>query len=317
VSRINLEAIERARHVIAPPFLRTPQFVAESLNAAVGVEVLVKVEVVNPIRSFKGRGADFFVQELADRNAHLVCASAGNFGQGLAYAARRRDMRLDVFASTVANPLKIERMRTLGAAVHLAGNDFDAAKAAAREYAAARGALYVEDGRIPEITEGAGTIGAELLDLARAPDVVVVPLGNGALLGGIATWMKARRPATRVVGVCAAGAPSMERSWRAHRPVETPTADTIADGIAVRVPIPEAVNDLQDVVDDIVLVTDAELVVAMRLLMQHLGLLIEPAGAAGVAAIAKDPGRYSSAGLSATILCGGNVTEGQRREWGL
>jgi len=137
-----------------------------------------------------------------------------------------------------------------------------------------------------------------------------------ALLGGVASWFKAHRPDTRIIGVCAAGAPSMERSWRAHQPIETPTADTISDGIAVRVPIPEAVVDLQAIVDDIVLVDDAGTLDAMRLLFAHLGLVVEPAGAVGVAALLADPARLAGARV-ATILCGSNLTAAQVAEYRL
>lgn len=315
-SRISLDRIARAAREIDPVFLDSPQFRAESLGAALGVDLVVKVESVNPIRSFKGRGADFFVRELADAAVPLTCASAGNFGQGLAHAARRRGIALEVFAAVNANPLKIERMRALGATVHLAGHDFDAAKAAARAHAERRGAHYVEDGREVAITEGAGTIGVELASWPDPLDVLLVPLGNGALLGGVATWMRAHAPAASIVGVCAEGAPSMALSWRARSPVETASANTIADGIAVRVPIPEAVGDIQDLVDDVVLVDDRTTLVAMRHLFAHLGIVVEPAGAVGVAALIADPRRWAGKRV-ATILCGGNLTLEQVADYSL
>ncbi|HEX4931789.1 MAG TPA: pyridoxal-phosphate dependent enzyme [Gemmatimonadaceae bacterium] len=310
MSRLSLERIARAAREIDPVFRHSPQFRPESLGEALGTELVVKVETVNPIRSFKGRGADFFVRELGDPSVPLVCASAGNFGQGLAYAARRVGQRLDVFASEVANPLKVARMRALGATVRQVGRDFDAAKAAARAFAAEHGAMFVEDGREVAISEGAGSIAVELSAWPAGFDAVVVPLGNGALLGGVATWLRAHAPATRIIGVCATGAPSMERSWRQRAVIETPYADTIADGIAVRVPIPDAVDDLQEIVDDIVLVDDTVTLEAMRLLLAHLGLVVEPAGAVGVAAIMADRTRYAGQRV-ATILCGGNLTPEQ------
>ena len=315
-SRFSLARIERASRDIDPVFLRSPQFVAESLGEALGVELVVKVETTNPIRSFKGRGADFFVRELDDVTVPLVCASAGNFGQGLAYAARRREVGLDVFASLSANPLKIERMRGFGATVQQAGHDFDAAKDAARRYAERSGARYVEDGREPAIAEGAGSLGVELAQWPDPLDAVLVPLGNGALLGGVATWFKAHHPATRIIGICAEGAPSMERSWRARGPVATERAETISDGIAVRVPVPEAVADLQDLVDDIVLVNDLITIDAMRRLFAHLGLVVEPAGAVGIAALIADPLRLAGKRV-ATILCGSNLTTAQVADYGL
>jgi len=308
--RLSLERIARAAREIDPVFLHSPQYRAESLGERLGCELVVKVETLNPIRSFKGRGTDFYVRELPTGAPRLVCASAGNFGQGLAYAARRRGISLDIFASVRANPLKIERMRALGATVRLAGEDFDAAKGEARAWAAREGASYVEDGREPAITEGAGTIGVELAAWPDPVDTLLIPLGNGALLGGIATWWRAHRPETRIVGVCATGAPSMQLSWRQQRVVETESVDTIADGIAVRVPVPEAVGDLQAIVDDIVLVDDDTTLEAMRLLLAHLGILVEPAGAVGVAAVLADRGRHAGSRV-ATVLCGSNLTPEQ------
>ncbi|MEO7963627.1 MAG: pyridoxal-phosphate dependent enzyme [Gemmatimonadaceae bacterium] len=314
--RLSIENIARAATTIDPVFLNSPQYRAESLGEALGVSITVKVETVNPIRSFKGRGADFFVRECADPSVPLVCASAGNFGQGLAYAARRAGVTFDVFASTRANELKVERMRALGATVHRAGDDFDAAKGAARAYAQKTGRRYVEDGRDVAISEGAGTIGVELLEGNGRFDTLVVPLGNGALLAGVGAWVRAHAPNVRILGVCAAGAPSMQQSWRARRVIETPTVSTIADGIAVRVPIPEALEDLRDVVDDIVLVDDAMTLTAMRLLFSHMGLVVEPAGAVGVAALLALESEVKGTEV-ATILCGGNLTAAQIDEYAL
>ena len=315
-SRLSLDRIARAAREIDGVFLHSPQFRAESLGEALGVDLLLKVETVNPIRSFKGRGADFFVRELTDTAQPLVCASAGNFGQGMAYAARGRGMTLDVFASVRANPLKIARMRAFGATVNQAGDDFDAAKDAARAYASAAGARYVEDGREPAISEGAGSIGVELLDWRDGFDTLLVPLGNGALLGGVATWVRAHSPGVRIVGVCAEGAPSMERSWREGRVIETESADTISDGIAVRVPIAEALGDLSGVVDDVLLVDDLTTIDAMRRIFSHLGLVVEPAGAVGVAALMTHRAQFVGTRV-ATILCGGNLTLTQISDYAL
>lgn len=310
---LSVENIAVAARVIDPVFLASPQFEADSLGEALGARVVVKVETVNPIRSFKGRGTDFFVRRLPQRPTHLVCASAGNFGQGLAYAARKKGLMCEVFAAVGANALKIERMRALGAEVRITGRDFDEAKATARDHALRERAMFVEDGREAAIAEGAGSIAVELLSWPEPFDAVVVPLGNGALLGGIGTWIKSVAPHTRVIGVCAADAPSMELSWRAGRPVETERASTIADGIAVRVPVPIALDHLRNVVDDIVLTSESALREATRMLFETVGLVVEPAGAAGVAALIEH-GTLAS-GLVATPLCGGNVTKDQMREW--
>ncbi|HEU5250654.1 MAG TPA: pyridoxal-phosphate dependent enzyme, partial [Thermoanaerobaculia bacterium] len=188
--RLSLERIAEAAAVIDPVFLDSPQFLAESLGRGLDCRLVVKVETMNPIRSFKGRGTEFMTASL-DGRSPLVCATAGNFGQGMAWSARKRGLSITVFTSVTANPLKVRRMRALGADVRQVGRDFDEAHAAAKDFAASNGARMVEDGRDAEIAEGAGTIGMELLRWAEPLDAVVVPLGDGALLAGIAHWVKA------------------------------------------------------------------------------------------------------------------------------
>jgi threonine dehydratase len=298
---INLANIKKAATSIDPVFLNSPQYEDTTLNAALGRRVLLKVETANPIRSFKGRGADFFVQSM-DAKEKIVCASAGNFGQAVAYAGRTRGIAVEVFAAEDVNPAKAERMRSLGATVTLAGADFDEAKQRARRAAEDGACIFVEDGAEEAITEGAGTIGIELLT-AGAIDTLVVPLGDGALINGIATWIKHHSSRTRIIGVCAEGSPAMLESWRKGRAVRG-DAHTIADGIAVSAPVPKSVELMKGLVDDIVLVNDDALMEAMRLSLSTLGLLLEPAGAAGLAAIRHH--RLAGERL-ATILTGSNV----------
>jgi len=312
--RLSIENIEEAYRVIDPDFRDSPQIFSSGLSERTGSRLIVKIETLNPIRSFKGRGADYFVRKVADPKDPLVCASAGNFGQGLAYAAAKRDISLTVFAAATANPLKVERMRSFGAQVIRIGSDFDAAKRHARDYAERTGSRFVEDGREAAISEGAGTIGLELMRRRSKFDALVIPLGNGALLGGVGRYVRAVSPETRIIGVCASGAPSMEISWRGGVLTETPTIDTIADGIGVRVPIREAVEDLKTVVDDILLVDDDRIIEAMRLIHRELGIVIEPAGAAGLAAILSDPGGFADLTIG-TVLCGGNLTSQQIQDW--
>jgi threonine dehydratase len=312
--RLSPRRIEEAARCIDPVFLGSPQYEAEPLGDELGLRPVCKVETANPIRSFKGRGTDYLLHRLEGEEERLVCASAGNFGQGLAYAARKRNVPLTVFASENANPAKVESMRRLGAEVRLEGGDFDEAKTAARTMAESEGWRFVEDGREVEISEGAGTIALELCRWPEPFDVLLVPLGNGALLSGVGTWMKAHAPSTTVIGVCAEGAPAMALSLREGAVRTTEKADTIADGIAVRVPVQEALSDLAGVVDDVLLVDDETMVEAMRLLFWKMGLVVEPAGAAGIAALLAHRERFTGA-LVATPLCGGNLTEQQIRRW--
>jgi threonine dehydratase len=311
--RLSLERIAEAATVIDPVFLNSPQYLAESIGQQLGCRLVVKVETLNPVRSFKGRGTEYLTASLHGR-PHLVCATAGNFGQGMAYAARKREIPLTVFAAMNANPLKVERMRALGAEVRLIGRDFDAAHEAAQAFAAERGARLVEDGREPAISEGAGTIGLELLRWPDPFDAILVPLGDGALLAGVARWVKSHHPGTRMIGVCASGAPAMERSWAAGQVQELERTATIADGIAVRSPFPEALADLTGLIDGILLVEDSVLVTAMRSVHQELGVVLEPAGAAGLAALLAHREQFQGQ-LVAAILSGGNITVEQMRQW--
>lgn len=311
---IEIARIRAARNVIDPVFLDTPVASHATLDDALGCAVFAKVETLNPIRSFKGRGTEYFVAVDAAPGTALVCASAGNFGQGLARAASKRGIACVVFAATSANPLKIDAMRRLRAEVRLEGRDFDAAKDAARAFARATGARFVEDGAIPEIAEGAGTIGLELAAQIRDLHDVVVPLGNGALLAGVGEALRHAAPKARIVAVVADTAPAMKLSLETGKPVETASTATIADGIAVRVPVPEALVHLRGRWDEIVAVGEANIVTAMRLAHAHLGLVVEPAGAAGLAAVAANRARFAGRRV-ATILCGGNVTREQASAW--
>ena len=310
--RLSLTNIARSARVIPPEFMNSPQYDCEPLSEALGCRLVIKLDFTNPIRSFKGRGASFLVSDMLRRGETraLVIASAGNWGQAMAYACRAHGLPIVIYASVNANPLKVARMKALGAEVRLEGDDFDAAKDAAKRYAASIKGWMVEDGFDPAISEGHGTIAMELLAHANAFDAVTIPLGNGALLAGMARWFKSAAPATRVLGVCATGADAMEKSWRNKTIVTRAAAHTIADGIAVRVPIAEAVDDMQGLVDEVLLVDDEHIKQAMRLVYRHAGLLLEPAGAVGVAAIAAHPALFAGRHV-ATVLCGSNITESQ------
>lgn len=304
------EGIAAAAGRIDPIFLNTPLVEHAEADAALGCRLLAKVETLNPIRSFKGRGTDWWLAHQAASDRPIVSASAGNFGQGLAYAARRRGRPLTVFAAAGANPGKVAAMRRLGATVSLEGADFDAAKVAARRFAAAEGLVFVEDGGERLIAEGAGTIAREItetLDQRQAPlDALVVPLGNGALLTGMGAWMRAARPATRVIGVVAAAAPAMKLSFEHGRAETTPEAATMADGIAVREPVGYALACMRSTVDEVLAVEEAAIGEAMAFCRRHYGLVVEPAGAAGLAAIIAFSDRFAGKTV-ATVLCGANI----------
>lgn len=307
--RLSLTRVHEAARRINPVFLHSPQFESEALGEVLGLRLTLKLETLNPLRSFKGRGADFLVGKLREQEGVplLVCASAGNFGQAVAYAARRHGLEVVIYAATTANPLKVARMRALGADVRLEGEDFDAAKLAAKAFAHEAGARFLEDGLDPETAEGAGTIGLELLTLKDLPEVLAIPLGNGALINGLALALKASCPDVKIVAVQATGAPAMVQSWRTGQVVVTERAETIADGIAVRLPVPEAVADMAGLVDDALLVSDEGIVHAMKLVQEHVGIVAEPAGAVGVAALLENPDVFRGRHVG-TVICGSNVT---------
>jgi threonine dehydratase len=311
--RLSLQNIVAASAAIDPAFRDTPQYEAETLHEQLGCRVVVKVETLNPIRSFKARGAQFLVSQLSG-SPHLVCATSGNFGQGMAYAARQRGWPITIFAGANANPLKVGRMRALGATVREGSDDPDELHAKTEAFARENGFHLVQDGREAAIAEGAGTIAVELLRWPKCFDDIVVPLGDGALLGGMARWVKAQCPTTRVIGVCSTASPAMERSWRSKKIVSAPCGATIAGGIDVGTPFEESVIDLVGLIDDVLLVPDSSLITAMRLAHKELGVVLEPAGAAGLAAIMDHREQFRGR-LVATVLTGGNVSPANMKEW--
>jgi threonine dehydratase len=295
---LHAERVEAAVELIDPLFRDTPQFVEQSLAAALGRDLVVKVETLNPIGSFKARGMSVLARRL-DPGRTWVCATGGNFGQALAYLARERRAGVDAFVSPRVPSFKVDRLRALGARVEVHADP----EAAAREHAAASDVrLLVVDGRDPAMAEGAGTIGVELAALGPF-DTVVVQIGDGALISGVACWLKHVAPQTRIVGVCASGAPAMARSFAAGRAVAAPGDGTIATALAITKPVPESLARVTALVDRIVLVDDDDLRRATELIADCVGVLVEPAGAAGVAALLRH-GENLPGDRAAVILTG-------------
>jgi threonine dehydratase len=313
IPELEAAAIRAAHGRIHPAFVHSPQYVHEGLSARLGAPVIVKVETVNPIRAFKGRGTWLAVHGLLEegrigQGRPVVVASAGNFGQGVAFAARAVGVAAVVYVSHRANRAKIARMRALGATVVEVEGDFDDARAGSERHAAEEGAELLVDGDDPRTATGAATMALEITDAVDAghlpaPAVVSVPVGNGALINGIGAWLRAATPDTRVVGVQAEGAPAMTVSWRAGRPIDTETAETYADGIATRIAIPRAVALLPGRVDDMVLVAEDAIRAAETELTSELGITVEGAAAASWAAIVAGP---RPNGPAVVIITGSN-----------
>ena len=302
---VELSRMRAARKLIRPAFLASPCLSETRLDIELGARVALKLETLNPIRSFKGRGTDFLLSQLPGCEP-IVCASAGNFGLGVAFSAKGRGRAVTVFAAKNANPMKLEAMRRLGAEVVLHGVDFDSAKEAARGHARERALPFIEDGAEPELAEGAGTIALELLEQVPAPEYVVLPLGNGALSHGVGTALKALSPRTTLVCVTACGAPAMYWSLAREASVTSKRAYTVADGIAVRNPVPYATKALIQLRPEVMEVSEEALFEAVHFIHRELGLVVEPAGAAGVAALLSQREVWRGRSV-ATVLAGGNV----------
>ena len=311
--RLSMDKIRQAIPLIDPSFLNTPQFISKGLSDHFDCQLTVKIETLNPIKSFKGRGAETLISQAAPDKA-IVCASAGNFGQAMAYACQKKKIPLTVFASKNANTYKIEMMRSFGATVLLMGEDFDEAKIIAKTHAKKLQLRFVEDSQDIETLAGAGTIGLELLNLPYTLDALLISLGNGALLGGIGRVIKELSPQTELIAVQAEGAPAMIESIRSQKLISHPSVNTISDGIAIRLPVKQSLLDLEHLIDDTLLVSDRTTLNAMKLLHQHLGIVSEPSAAVGIAAILDEKDRWRSKKVGA-IICGGNLTPDQLKKW--
>jgi threonine dehydratase len=314
-TRLDTGRILAARRLIDPVFLGTPLFRCEALEPALGCTVSIKLETANPVRSFKARGTELVASQLAGSGSQtVVCASAGNLGLALAWSGRRRGLDVTVVASRFAPAAKLERIRALGARLELVDGDFDLAREQAAGIARREGIRLVEDSLDIETCEGAATIGLELADAAASFDAVLIALGGGALACGVGHVLKALAPRVEVICVQPLGAPAMTLSWRQRRVVTTETADTIADGVAGRRPIPAVLADLLLVADDAVLVTEASIITGMRLLLEHAGLVTEPSAALGIAAVLEDRDRFAGRRV-VTVVCGSNVDIDTFHRW--
>jgi threonine dehydratase len=299
------EQILAQREVIDAVFLNSPMLRHPALDEALGMACTLKIETLNPIRSFKGRGTESVVAALATQAENgVITTSTGNFGQGIAWAARRRGISATIVCPFNANPKKVSAMRRLGAEVILADESEGDGKRVAPRLASEQRLVFIEDGRHIEIAAGNGTIAQEMTEAGVFPDVVVIQIGDGSLAEGVGGWLKSKSPTTRVVGVVASGAPSMLRSLDAGHPVEV-EAVTIADGMAIDMPIPTAIDLLPQVVDEFVSVDDDQIAEATRMLLDTAGIVAEPSGAAGVAALMQ---RLDFKGLEvASVITGSNL----------
>ncbi len=278
-----LAGIEKALPLVHAHMAATPLVRSELLSQALDADIWIKNETVTPIASFKLRGALACLARAHAKGAltGAVTASTGNHGQGVAYAARALGAPADIFLPAKANPVKAAMIEAFGGRLHKIGHDIDVAKDAARQHARAKNMLFVDDGDDLDLMEGAGTCGLEIANALPHLDAVFVPVGGANLIAGVATAVKAKAKGARVLGVQAKGSASLHDSFHAKRKVERPI-DSIADGLTQRVPPELAFQVMCKLVDDMMLVSDDELLAGIHATAEQAQVLVEPAGAAAL-----------------------------------
>jgi threonine dehydratase len=302
--------VEQARALLGQ-YLRPTRLVsAESLAGRSGARVYLKIESDLPTGSFKLRGA---LNALLTSAAQctlpgVVAASTGNHGAAVAYAARIAKVGATIFLPENPNPVKRARIVALGANVVERGAlGQTAASEGAAEFAREYGHYFLDDASDPLVSAGTATIASEILDEIPAPDVIFVPMGDTALIRGVAVEAKRRHPDVRIVGVQAEQAPAYVQSWQQGRVVVTDSCDTIADGLASLHPLEANVIAIRELVDEVRLVSERELLDAIRVLLLDEHVVAEAAGAAATAAFLRDPAPHADANV-VLLVTGANLS---------
>ena len=308
-----LADVQEARRRIAPHLQPTPLYPNGALSELVGTEVFVKHENHLPIGAFKVRGGVNLVSQLSEdeRRSGVVTASTGNHGQSIAFAAGRFGVRAIVCVPEGANPVKLASMERLGAELVVHGRDFDEAREHCEALAREHGYRYIHSGNEPHLIAGVGTATLELLETEPDIDVVIVPVGGGSGAAGACIAGKSTRPGLEVIGVQSSAAPAAYRSWKARELLDD-RMETRAEGLATRVAFELPQRIMWEHLDDFVLVDEDELDKAVLLMIEGTRNLVEPAGAAPLAAALRLRERLAGKKV-ALILSGGNISPDQLR----
>ena len=312
---IDPQRIRDAQSLLARHFGPTRIARAASLSSP-GHDVFLKLETDLPTGSFKVRGA-IYALSIAVRDGlqavpsidEVVCASTGNHGAAVAYAAKLLGVRATIFLPANPNPVKAARIRALGARLVESGVDLSAAIAAADAYAAQASAFFLHDASDPHVPVGTATIGMEIVEQLPAVDVIYVPMGDTALIRGVASAVTQHRASIQIVGVVAFAAQAYFLSWNHGTVIETATCDTIADGLAIRRPLTANVAAIRELVDEVVMVSEREMVAAIEHLYAREQVIAEPAGAAATAVLLRRP---AIAGTSVALVTGSNIAPNLR-----
>jgi len=300
------EQVDDARELLRR-FLKPTRLVpAERVGRESNTQIYFKLETELPTGSFKPRGALYALMKNLDQRSikGVVAASTGNHGAAVAYAARLAKLPATIFLPESPNPIKRARIVALGATVKEVESKGQSLADAAAAFAREHDCYFLNDASDELVPVGTATIAAEILDELLEPDVIIVPMGDTALIRGVAAEAKRRRPAVKIVGVQAAQAPSYVRSWQEDRVVTTDTCDTIADGLATCVPLEPNVRAIRELVDEVCLVSEGELLQGIHMLLFEEHLVAEAAGAAALAAYLQNPTAY--AGRSVVLLVTGS-----------
>ncbi|MRJ02418.1 MAG: threonine ammonia-lyase [Epsilonproteobacteria bacterium] len=306
---IPLSQIERAAQRVAKVAVNTPFAFAPLLTKRTGRNIFLKKENLQVTGAFKLRGAFNKISTLTDsqKEAGVVAASAGNHAQGVAFSAHYYNVEATIVMPENTPLTKINGVKAYGAEVVLAGKNYDEAYLYATQMAEERGKSFVHPFADEEVMAGQGTIALEMLRERRELDGIIVPIGGGGLIAGIASAVKQIDPKIRVIGVTAAGAPAMRNSFLLGRAVDTTEVRTIADGIAVRDTSPKTLEIILETVDEIVEVDDEEIADGILFLLENQKLLVEGAGAVGIAALLYDKIDLPPDSNIAVVLSGGNI----------
>jgi threonine dehydratase len=300
------EQVNDARELLRP-FLKPTRLVqAEYIGRDLNTQIYLKLETELPTGSFKPRGALYALMKTLQQRSikGVVAASTGNHGAAVAYAARLAKLPATIFLPQFPNPIKRARIVSLGATVEEVEWKDQSLGNAAAAFAKEHDYYFLNDASDELVPVGTASIAAEILDELPTPDVMIVPMGDTALIRGVAAEAKRRHPAVRIVGVQAAQAPSYVRSWQEGRVVTTETCNTMADGLATCVPLEPNVRAIRELVDEVCLVSEDELLQAIRKLLFEEHVIAEAAAAAGAAAYLQNPTAY--AGQTVVLLITGS-----------
>jgi threonine dehydratase len=305
---ISIDGVREARKQIAPHLPVTPLMSYPLLNEAIGVDVHLKHENHLPTGAFKVRGGINYMSHVSDtvKKHGVVAVTRGNHGQSIALAAQKFGVRSVIVVPHGNNPEKNAAMKSFGCNLIEHGHDYDEARELVEELVQEQGLTYVHSGNEPHLIHGVGTYSLEILESLPEIDTLVIPIGGGSAICGAITVFKALKPEVKIIGVQSANAPSVYESWKSGSLVTTDSANTIADGLATRVPMELPLSIIQEHIDDIWLVEEEEIEAAIRLIIKTTHNLAEGAGAAGLAGIMKHASSIPG-DVVATVLSGGNL----------